>query len=207
MAFKDYRDLIRQMEREMQQLSDEAFRGFFAIPVGGAGRFWQPAVDVHETQHDVVVKLELAGGKADDLQVALSSDDRVLTVSGSRSEVHTDREGRVRCHQLEIYFGPFERSVPLPAVPVERDSIRAAYKDGFLVVTLPKKKVVREKPKTRMIPIESGSESEIVLPAPTVELEDPAVVESPSNEAVAKPKPTRRNGSKNGNHRESEGEE
>ena len=29
MAFNDYRDLIRQMEREMQQFSDEAFRGFF----------------------------------------------------------------------------------------------------------------------------------------------------------------------------------
>jgi len=207
MAFKDYRDLIRQMEREMQQLSDEAFRGFFAIPVGGAGRFWQPAVDVHETQGDVVVKLELAGGKADDLQVALSSDDRVLTVSGSRSEGHTDREGRVRCHQLEIYFGPFERSVPLPAVPIERDNIRAAYKDGFLVVTLPKKKVVREKPKTRVIPIESANETEVVLPASTGLVGVPEVASSTGNDAEVKPKRTRRNGTKNGNHTESEGEE
>jgi len=207
MAFKDYRDLIRQMEREMQQLSDEAFRGFFAIPVGGAGGFWQPAGVVHETQHEVVVKLELAGGKADDLQVALSSDDRVLTVSGSRSEIHSDREGRVRCHQLEIYFGPFERSVPLPAVPVERDSIRAAYKDGFLVVTLPKKKLVREKPTTRVIPIESGAETEVVLPASTGLVGMPEVAESTGNDAEVKPKRTRRNGMKNGNHRESEGEE
>ncbi len=37
MAFNDYRDIIRQMEREMQQLSDEAFRGFFAMPTGGGG--------------------------------------------------------------------------------------------------------------------------------------------------------------------------
>ena len=42
MAFNDYRDIIRQMEREMQQLSDETFRGFFALSSGGGGRFWQP---------------------------------------------------------------------------------------------------------------------------------------------------------------------
>ena len=76
MAFNDYRDIIRQMEREMQQLSDEAFRGFFAFPSGGAGRFWQPPVDIHETNEAVVIKIELAGVKADDLQVSLTPDDR-----------------------------------------------------------------------------------------------------------------------------------
>lgn len=196
MAFKDYRDLIRQMERDMQQLSDEAFRGFFAMPVGGAGRFWQPAVDIHETQGEVVVKLELAGGKADDLNVALSSDDRVLTISGTRTEGHIDREGRLRCHQLEIYFGPFERSVPLPAVPVEREAIKASYRDGFLVVTLPKKKIVREKPQTRVIPIESHDDE-------SVRLED----EAEGKTVLKRPSRSRKNGTTNGNHTESEGED
>jgi HSP20 family protein len=187
MAFKDYRDLIRQMEREMQQLSDEAFRGFFAMPVGGAGRFWQPAVDVHETETDVVVKMELAGGKADDLQVSLSSDDRVLTISGTRTESHSDREGRVRCHQLEIYFGPFERLVPLPAMPIDRDAIKAAYKDGFLTVMLPKKKIIRGS-LSRSIPIETVSTAD---------------GEAPAEAKKSRPK---RDGMKNGNHSESEGE-
>ncbi|MCW3059614.1 MAG: hypothetical protein JWQ02_1435 [Capsulimonas sp.] len=160
MAFKDYRDIIRQMEREMQQLSDEAFRGFFAVPMGGAGRFWQPPVDIHETDTALLVKMELAGAKADDLQVSLSPDDRVLTISGARGETHLDREGRVRCHQLEIYFGPFERAVALPSsIPIERDNLKATYRDGFLIITLPKTPKPKEKPQTRVIPISNGDES------------------------------------------------
>ncbi|MDQ2687911.1 MAG: Hsp20/alpha crystallin family protein [Armatimonadota bacterium] len=152
MAFKDYRDIIRQMEREMQQLSDEAFRGFFDVPGGGAGRFWQPAVDIHETDGQLLVKMELAGARSEDLQVSLSPDDRVLTVSGMRTEGRADREGRQRCHQLEIYFGPFERSVGLPSVPLNRDAITASYRDGFLSVTLPKRQTP-PRPQKRVIPI------------------------------------------------------
>lgn len=152
MAFKDYRDIIKQMEREMQQLQDEALRGFFDVSMGSAGRFWQPPVDIHETDGHLVVKMELAGARSDDLQVSLSPDDRVLTVTGARAEAHPDREGRIRCHQLEIYFGPFERAVGLPPIPVNRDRITATYKDGFLQVTLPKR-LVAEKPQKRLIPI------------------------------------------------------
>lgn len=154
MAFKDYRDIIRQMEREMQQLSDEAFRGFFAIPSGGAGRFWQPPVDIHETPENLVVKVELAGTKAEDLQISLAADDRVLVVAGARVEGHGDRDGRVRCHQLEIYFGPFERAIALPAnIPVDREKITAKYREGFLIVTLPKLPVSEVQPRKRVIPI------------------------------------------------------
>ena len=158
MAFKDYRDIIRQMEREMQQMQDEAFRGFFDVPMtGGAGRFWQPPVDIHETDRNIVVKMELAGARSEDIQVSLSPDDRVLTVTGARTEAHADREGRIRCHQLEIYFGPFERAIGLPSIPVLRDQITATYKDGFLQITLPKR-LVPEKPKKRMIPITDAND-------------------------------------------------
>jgi HSP20 family protein len=156
MAFKDYRDIIRQMEREMQQWSDEAFRGFFDVPLGGAGRFWQPAVDIHETDGQIIVKMELAGARSEDLQVSLSADDRVLTVRGMRTEGQGDRERRVRCHQLEIYFGPFERAIGLPGVPVDREKIAATYRDGFLQITLPKKQVP-ENPPTRVIPISADT--------------------------------------------------
>ncbi len=160
MAFNDYRDIIRQMEREMQQLSDEAFRGFFAIPAGGAGRFWQPPIDIHETDDAVLVKVELAGVKADDLQVSLSPDDRLLNVSGSRSESAREREGRSRCHQMEIYFGPFERAVALPSgIRLDRDAIKASYKEGFLLVTLPKKRSA-EQAGPQIIPISTDEDAD-----------------------------------------------
>jgi len=158
MAYKDYRDIIRQMEQEMQQLTDEAFQGFFEMPVGGTGRFWQPPIDVHETHDQITVKMELAGAKADDLQVSLSPDDRVLTISGVRGEDQADRAGRMRCHQLEIYVGPFERSIPLPATPLLRDKITATYRDGFLRIALPKK-VLPPKPQRRIIPITNGADT------------------------------------------------
>jgi HSP20 family protein len=157
MAFKDYRDIIRQMEREMQQLSDEAFRGFFDVPLG-AGRFWQPSVDVHETETHVVVKMELAGARSEDLQVSLSPDDRVLSISGIRTESQADREGRLRCHQLEVYFGPFERAIGLPSIPINRDQITATYREGFLQILLPKRKATEQR-KTRVIPITDDSHS------------------------------------------------
>lgn len=158
MAFNDYRDIIRQMEREMQQLSDEAFRGFFAMPTGGGGRFWQPPVDIHETEHAVIVKVELAGVRADDLHVSLTPDDRILNISGTRTEGQGDRAGRIRCHQLEIYFGPFERAVALPGgIRLNREAIKAAYREGFLLVTLPKRPQ-SEKPQSRTIPISSDAE-------------------------------------------------
>ncbi len=160
MAFNDYRDIIRQMEREMQQLSDEAFRGFFALPTGGAGRFWQPHVDINEMHEAVIVKVELAGVKADDIQVALTPDDRILSISGVRGETHGDRAGRVRCHQLETYYGPFERAVALPSgIRLDRDAIKATYRDGFLLVTLPKRRA-SERPETRVIPISAETEED-----------------------------------------------
>lgn len=154
MAFKDYRDLIRHMEREMQQLSDEAFRNLFAVPMGGGGRFWQPPVDIHETESAVVVKMELAGVRAHEILVSLAPDGRSLTISGTRAEAYSDRDGRVRCHQLEIYFGPFERTLVLPATTeLDRDAVTATYRDGFLLVTIPRKKVRKESPRRRTIPI------------------------------------------------------
>ena len=91
-------------------------------------------MDIHETDNHLVVKMELAGARSEDLQVSLSPDDRVLTISGIRTESHADREGRLRCHQLEIYFGPFERAIGLPSIPVNRDQITATYRDGFLQI-------------------------------------------------------------------------
>jgi HSP20 family protein len=155
MAYKDYRDIIRQMERDMQQISDEVFRGFFDLPSGG-GRFWHPPADVYENDSAILVKMELAGVRPEDIQVMLSADDLVLTIKGVRKEPEGQRNGRLRCHQLEIYFGPFERAIALPhGVPIERDQITANYKNGFLLVILPKKAVVN-KPQTRVIPITAG---------------------------------------------------
>ncbi len=141
MTFKDYRDLdlVRQMENEMQRIADETLRGFLTdVPV--PNRFWQPRVDMHETPEAVLVKVEISGVDPDRLNVSLSSDDRVLSISGERAEEDKERVDRIRCYQLEIYFGLFERDVILPGdVRIDREKIAASYKEGFLIITLPKR--------------------------------------------------------------------
>jgi len=154
MEFKDYKEIIKQMERDMLQISDEVFRGFFDSPLA-TGRFWHPSMDIYENDTHLLVKVEIAGVRVDEVQVSLSSDDRSLTISGIRREGEKARNNRLRAHQLEIYCGPFGRTITLPQCdPIDRDAVTANYKDGILTISIPKLTNVAKKP-TRLIPIES----------------------------------------------------
>ncbi len=154
MAWREYRDLLRHMEYDMQRFAEDGLRGFLEHPAA-VSRFWQPAADIHETEVGVVIKLELSGVSVDDVSVSLSGAGRELTVSGVRSEPLLDRNERVGCHLLEIYYGPFERTFHLPAEgDIDRDAITATLRDGFLTITLPRRPEVRV---TRNIPIQTAS--------------------------------------------------
>jgi len=98
------------------------------------GDRWVPDVDVFETQNGVVVRVELAGVRSDDLRVTV--DGRTLRISGVRRAL--ERTDIQRLHQMEIATGPFERRVQIP-VPFDRDQISAHLADGFLVVVLSKR--------------------------------------------------------------------
>ena len=153
MPWRDHRDLFRQMEFDLHRFTEEAMRGFLDGP-GGAARFWQPATDVHTTDVGIVLKLELAGATTENLSVAVSADGRQITVSGVRIEPEGEREARTGCQQLEIYFGPFERTFVLPGdFTLDRDAIKATLKNGFLTITLPRREN-RERA-ARTIPIET----------------------------------------------------
>jgi HSP20 family protein len=92
---------------------------------------WSPPTDVYETETEVVVRVEVAGMREQDFEVALQDD--TLFVSGVRPDVPERRA----YHQMEIRFGKFASTVGLPA-PVSADEARAEYRDGFLTVVLPK---------------------------------------------------------------------
>lgn len=152
MARREYRDLLRQMEFDMYRFTEEAFLGFLDSPIA-ISRFWQPAADIHDTGSSVVIKLEVAGVTVENVTVSLSGDGRQLSVSGVRAEQHDEREGRTGCHQLEIYYGPFERTFAIPTdSDIDRDRISATLKDGFLAITLPRRP--KQVLPTRTIPIE-----------------------------------------------------
>jgi HSP20 family protein len=148
-------DLLRRMESQIHRIADETLRHFMT-DVPTPNRFWQPRVDVYETVDSIVVKAELAGMKPNEINVTLEAEDRVLKISGERTEEDEERLNRIRCYQLEVYFGPFERQIILPGdARIDRDAITATYRDGFLIVTLPKR--ASSGPESRAIPITNGA--------------------------------------------------
>lgn len=129
-----YDELLRQMEE-----SQELFWRF--VHAVAPDKFWEPPVDVYETHDALKIKVELAGARKEDIQVELSADARSVIVRGLRLDGERDEGERTVFHQMEIYTGPFEREVTLPTnILVNRDEVRATYQDGFLVITLPKRK-------------------------------------------------------------------
>ena len=137
--FKSYDEMLEELEREMRRVSDNMLLQVFRAS-GMAGELWTPRVDVYETSENVVVKVCAAGLAPDKMELSISSDNKFLTLRGMRVEQDEDKTERVRYYQLEVYYGPFERIVALPAeVAIERDKLAATYKDGFLKVVLPKR--------------------------------------------------------------------
>lgn len=94
---------------------------------------WHPPTDVYETDDFLVVKMEIAGMRDEDLEVAVQGN--LLMVSGSRS----DSLERKAYYQMEIPFGRFSVGIELP-VPVNSENASAEYKDGFLTIQFPKEK-------------------------------------------------------------------
>lgn len=92
---------------------------------------WSPPTDFYETENAYVVRVEVAGMREQDFEVSLENN--FLVISGVRS----DMPERRAYHQMEIRFGHFSTAVGIPG-PVNVDEAEAVYKDGFLVVTLPK---------------------------------------------------------------------
>lgn len=92
---------------------------------------WSPPADVYETEREYVVRVEAAGMREADFEIAY--EDGTLFVAGLRPDVQERRA----YHQMEIRFGRFSVALGLPG-PVDVESSRAEYLDGFLTVILPK---------------------------------------------------------------------
>ena len=113
---------------------------------------FQFAADVYETDAALIVRLECPGVKSERLSITLSADDRTLNISGERIEEPEERSDRARCYQLEIFYGTFERAISLPAESrFDREQIKAVYKDGVLIVTLPHRE--NDESGLRIIPV------------------------------------------------------
>jgi HSP20 family protein len=102
------------------------------------GDHWQPEVDVFETERGLVVRVELAGVKSEDLRVTVDGDE--IRIAGTRRA--PEPGDLLRLHRMEIASGPFQRRLRVP-IPFDREAVTAHLAEGFLTVTLPRRPAVR----------------------------------------------------------------
>jgi HSP20 family protein len=129
---------VREMmtlREAMDRLFDDAFTSPLSIRDGWSS---MPAIDMYQTDDEIVVKAVLPGMKADEVQINVTGD--MLTLRGEMKH-EEERAWHIREHR----FGHFERSIPLPT-QVTSDQAKAEFENGILTITLPKAEKV--KPKT-----------------------------------------------------------
>jgi len=126
------------LREAMDRLFDDAFTRPLNVRDGG----WSaPAVDMYQTDDEVVVKVALPGFQADEVQINVTND--VLTLRGElkHEEDQKDKAWHIREHR----WSSFERSIALPTA-VTADKAVAEFENGILTIALPKAEEV--KPKT-----------------------------------------------------------
>jgi HSP20 family protein len=138
---------LTRFQDQLTRLFDEpVFRGF---PTPTSLTVWTPAVDIFETEHEIVLKAELPDMNEKDIDVRVEKN--TLTLSGERKyEKEFNEENALR---TERYYGTFSRSFTLPNT-VKVDAVKAEYKNGVLTVSLPK--LEEAKPKQIKVAVSNG---------------------------------------------------
>lgn len=133
----------------MRESMDRLFEDFFSRRPRTQGPLvWQPAVEISETDHEVVVKAELPGIDPKQVEVSVTGD--ALTLKG---EAKSEVEDKSRSfYRRELRYGMFQRTIALPT-EVKGDETKATFRHGILEVRVPKTE--RLKPKTVRVDVES----------------------------------------------------
>ena len=103
-----------------------------------ANRPWAPAVDIYETENELVLKADLP--EVDQRNIDVRVENQTLTISGER-KFEKEESGK-GYHRIERNYGTFSRSFAVPNT-FDTDKVAASYRNGVLSVTLPKKEAAK----------------------------------------------------------------
>ncbi len=137
--WEPFRDLPTT-QRDFSRLFQETFGNFFSEDALST-RTWAPAVDIYETENNLVLKADLPGVDPKDVEIKV--EDGMLYLKGERKFEQEVKEENY--HRVERAYGSFARSFSLPN-SIDSDKVTAEYKDGQLLLTMPKRE--EAKPKT-----------------------------------------------------------
>src|SRR6266852_6640993 len=133
--------------RDIRTLQDEVNRLFssnltrFLNDEGIARGAWSPNVDIFENKDQIVIEAELPGMNREDFD--LSVENNVITLRGERR--FEKKEDSDNYHRVERAYGSFVRSFTLPNT-VTAEGANAEYRNGVLLVTLPKREETKPRP-------------------------------------------------------------
>ena len=117
---------------------------------------WQPAVELHDAGENLVLKAQLPGISADNLDISATRD--TITISGEYS--HEEGNNNQNLYHSEFRYGQFNRTISLP-VAIQQDKVEADYSNGILTLQLPKV----EEAVNRSVKINLGGQSNPALNA------------------------------------------
>jgi HSP20 family protein len=116
----------------MQALNKNAFQG----EARWRDASWQPRVDIYHNDDTIFVQVEAPGLDEKNLRLNYDAPRGLLHIEGVRSRPSCG--GPCRCLQMEIEYGPFRRSLSLPA-EIDANGIAAHLEAGFLLITVPRR--------------------------------------------------------------------
>ncbi len=141
--------------RELEELQNRLATAFGRAPIRKDGEKdeamtmaeWAPLVDIVENDNEYLIKTELPEIRKEDVKLTVQND--VLTISGER-KFEKEEKGK-KYHRMERAYGSFARSFTLPE-DADGEKVAASFKDGVLMVRLPKS----EKAKPKSIEVKIG---------------------------------------------------
>jgi len=143
--FRDMASLHERIDRLFEDTLGR-LRGELGEPFEGPR--WAPAVDIVETESEIVLKADLPGVDPKDVEINIEND--TLSLRGERKYEKDVKEKGYR--RLERAYGSFVRSFALPGT-VDSEKIEAEYKNGVLEIKLPKR--AEAKPKQIKVAVKS----------------------------------------------------
>ena len=137
--FQELSTIRQQMDRLFEDMLSVGDRDWLGLH--NMGGMWTPAVEIEETERELILKASIPGMDAKDLDVEVG-EERV-TISGEHKEEKYSEQGDKNYFHSEFHYGKFQRIVPLP-MPIKTGEIKSDFKRGILTLIMPK---VKDAPK------------------------------------------------------------
>jgi HSP20 family protein len=122
------------VQKDINKVFDNKFS------VNTFNNFWSPDIDFHENDNEYLVKADLPGLKAEDINIEINKN--ILLISGERKSEKEEKD--TNYFKKEISYGSFKRQFVLPKL-VDSDKISAKYTEGVLQVSIPKSEKAKPK--------------------------------------------------------------